>query len=193
MKFYQWIRIHLLYLLVVVVSVGCGGGGEGGDPQMTQFYQVSTEVNIPAAGTVSPSSSQVEENKPLSLSININPGYQLTGATGCGGSLSGTGYQINAVTANCVVSLSFAAVQFKVTALASSGGLVSPTEQTVSYGGKASFALTPDAGYQLDSVTGCEGSLTGLQFETAPIYADCQLSATFAAIPAPEVAGPERF
>ncbi|WP_419569622.1 DUF1566 domain-containing protein [Rheinheimera sp.] len=130
---------------------------------------------------------------PLSLSININPGYQLTGATGCGGSLSGTGYQINAVTANCVVSLSFAAVQFKVTALASSGGLVSPTEQTVSYGGKASFALTPDAGYQLDSVTGCEGSLTGLQFETAPIYADCQLSATFAAIPAPEVAGPERF
>ncbi|WP_337842331.1 DUF1566 domain-containing protein [Rheinheimera sp.] len=193
MKLYQWIRITLLRLSVFFVVVGCGGGSEGGDPQMTEFYQVSTELNIPAAGTVSPSASQVAQGKPLSLSVTVNPGYQLTGATGCGGSLSGTSYQINAVTANCVVSLTFSAIQFKVTASAGSGGSISPAEQTVSYGEKASFTLTLDSGYQLDSLTGCDGTLKGLLFETLPLYAECQLNAKFVANPPPEVAGPERF
>jgi hypothetical protein len=67
-----------------------------------------------------------------------------------------------------------------VTPSAGTGGSISPsTPQTVDYNAIKSFTIIPDAGYDIASVTGCGGTLTGDYYTTAPITADCTLSATF--------------
>ncbi|MEP7043812.1 MAG: PQQ-binding-like beta-propeller repeat protein [Dokdonella sp.] len=62
------------------------------------------------------------------------------------------------------------------------GGMTPSTPQTIADGATTSFTVTPDAQYTIDSVTGCGGSLTGSSYTTAPITADCTVSATFVTI-----------
>lgn len=67
-----------------------------------------------------------------------------------------------------------------VTPFAESGGHLEPaTTQTVDDGTSIAFAVTVDAGYLVDSVTGCGGSLVDATFTTAPVTADCAVTATF--------------
>ncbi len=70
-----------------------------------------------------------------------------------------------------------------VTATAGSGGTISPSSQTVNAGATTSFTVTPDSGYQIESVTGCDGSLGDTTYTTGPITADCTVSASFSALP----------
>src|SRR5262249_32411385 len=63
------------------------------------------------------------------------------------------------------------------------GSIVPSTPQTVSEGSTIAFTVTPDSGNQIDTVTGCGGSLAGNTYTTAPITADCTGNASFEAIP----------
>jgi hypothetical protein len=75
------------------------------------------------------------------------------------------------------------------------GGSISPTVKTVNYGETALFTVTPDDGYHIASVSGCDeggviaakkkkknvkGSVAGEVYITGPITADCTVSASFA-------------
>jgi uncharacterized repeat protein (TIGR01451 family) len=64
-------------------------------------------------------------------------------------------------------------------------GSISPdTPQSVDDGYAATFDLTPDAGYHVDTIGGtCGGSLDGNQFTTDPVSADCSVEAHFALDP----------
>ncbi len=67
-----------------------------------------------------------------------------------------------------------------VTPFAGANGNIDPsTPQTVNYNGTASFAVTPNTGYQIASVTGCGGNLSGNAYTTGPITGDCTVTATF--------------
>ncbi|HMR03745.1 MAG TPA: hypothetical protein PKA43_10270 [Candidatus Competibacter phosphatis] len=68
---------------------------------------------------------------------------------------------------------------YLVTATAGSGGTISPSSQTVNAGTTTSFIVTPNSGYQIDSVTGCDGSLGGTTYTTGPITANCTVTASF--------------
>lgn len=60
-------------------------------------------------------------------------------------------------------------------------GSISPsTPQTIISGQTTSFMLTPNIGYHIDSVTGCNGTLNGNLYTTGPVTADCAVTATFA-------------
>lgn len=59
------------------------------------------------------------------------------------------------------------------------GGNISPTSVTVTQGQTASFTVNVDIGFELVSVTGCGGSLTGTTYRTGPITASCSLTAVF--------------
>ena len=70
-----------------------------------------------------------------------------------------------------------------VTLIAGTGGRISPsTIQSVYYNSTASFEVVPSAGYRIDTVTGCSGTLSGTTYTTGPITAACTVSATFAPI-----------
>ncbi|KNC65737.1 hypothetical protein AC626_21295 [Pseudoalteromonas rubra] len=49
----------------------------------------------------------------------------------------------------------------------------------MSYAGSVTFTLTPDEGFSIDAVEGCEGSLKGNLYTTKPITEACQVSAKF--------------
>jgi len=68
---------------------------------------------------------------------------------------------------------------FTVTATAGSGGGIDPSSATVVSGDTASFTVTPDSGYAIDTVIGCGGSLSGNTYTTGAITADCTVSASF--------------
>ncbi len=80
-----------------------------------------------------------------------------------------------------------------VTPSAGANGSIAPdTPQTVDDGATTSFTITPDAHYAIDSVGGCGGTLDGDTYTTAPVTADCTVTATFAIVThtvTPEVVG----
>ena len=81
------------------------------------------------------------------------------------------------------IAVSCQAVFRTVTATASSGGQISPSSVLVEDMQTTSFTLSPDAGWQVDTVTGCDGTRSGNTYTTGPITANCQVQATFASVP----------
>lgn len=75
-------------------------------------------------------------------------------------------------------------VSFTVNATAGVGGTLSPPgSQTPAYEAVLTFTAAPNPGYVLQSVSGCEGTLTGPTFVTKPIVRNCTVTATFAPDP----------
>ncbi len=63
----------------------------------------------------------------------------------------------------------------------SSFGQVSPnTPQSVDPGATLSFTLTPDAGFAVESASGCGGNLSGNVYTTGPVNANCTVTVWFA-------------
>jgi hypothetical protein len=83
------------------------------------------------------------------------------------------------VTVNLVITEPLL-TSFTVTPSAGANGSINPsTPQTVNYNATTSFIVTPNTGYQIASVTGCSGTLSGNTYTTGPITGDCAVTATF--------------
>jgi hypothetical protein len=69
---------------------------------------------------------------------------------------------------------------YTVDAVAGTGGSITPPSQTVDHGNTASFTVTPDIDYQIETVSGCDGSLdANNNYTTGPITAACTVNASF--------------
>jgi len=85
-----------------------------------------------------------------------------------------------------ICTATFTLKSYTVTATAGSGGSIDPPSQTVNHGNVASFTVTPDPGYQIASVTGCNGDIDGNIYTTGAIISNCTISAGFSqAVPKP--------
>ena len=72
--------------------------------------------------------------------------------------------------------------QYSVTTSVGSGGSVSPQSATVQSGATTTFTISADEGYQISSVEGCNGTLSGVSYTTGQISAGCEVTITFAPI-----------
>ncbi len=81
----------------------------------------------------------------------------------CGGGSSGSGSS-----------------SFTVTATANANGSISPASADVIENSSANLTIVPDAGYVIDTVSGCGGTLAGNIYTTAAIMAGCTVTASFA-------------
>jgi hypothetical protein len=108
-------------------------------------------------------------------------GYSIAGVTVDGVSKGAISiYAFTFVTANHTISATFSPNTYTVATSAGTGGVISPVaSQTVNYGSKPSFIVTPNTGYAISSVTGCGGTLSGNTYTTGAITASCSVSATF--------------
>jgi Leucine-rich repeat (LRR) protein len=61
-------------------------------------------------------------------------------------------------------------------------GSVTPTRQQVVNSERAEFTITPAAGYQLASTSGCLGQLQNNRFITLPLFASCNLLVRFSSL-----------
>lgn len=104
---------HLSVVVSGLVLSACGGGGGGGGdgsspgPQNPSFT-VSTSINT--GGSISPESATVASGGTATFTISPANGYQISAASGCGGSRDGLSYTTGAITANCEISVSFSTV-----------------------------------------------------------------------------------
>lgn len=79
----------------------------------------------------------------------------------------------------CDISLSVSNRTYIVDTDPGPGGDIDPRVKRVSSGGRASFRILPDAGFEIDSVSGCGGSLAGTHYTTERIWSDCVVRARF--------------
>jgi uncharacterized repeat protein (TIGR02543 family) len=145
-------------------------------------YTVTPSIGVGTGsnGAISPATSiPVNYNGTSSFTVTPAGGYTATVTGTCGGTLSGTTFTTNPITANCTVVANFSQITHSVSATAGSNGSVNPANQTVSDGATASITVTPATGYQIATVTGCGGSLSGNIHSTAAITADCTVNASF--------------
>jgi poly(hydroxyalkanoate) depolymerase family esterase len=70
-------------------------------------------------------------------------------------------------------------VKYTVSTLAGTGGSISPTSRQVTKGEGATFTITPNSGYLIDSVTGCSGKLSGSTYTITDVSGNCTVSANF--------------
>jgi hypothetical protein len=182
-----------------IASVGgtCGGSLVGNvyttnsvtaDCTVIANFSINTFTVSPSAtgnGTINPSTPQtVNYNQTTSFTLTPSAGYNISSVTGtCGGTLAGSTFTTNAITANCTVIANFAINTFTVTPSVTGSGTINPsTPQTVNSGATTSFTLTPSGGYHVASVTGtCGGTLVGNTYTTNAVMADCTVMANFAA------------
>ncbi len=151
-----------------------------GTPPVTHTVTPTAGPN----GSIAPSTPQtVNDGSTTVFTVTPDLHYQIAGVTGCGGSLSGNTYTTGPITADCTVSATFEISTHVVTPSAGSNGAIAPdTPQTVNDGDTTAFTLTPDTHYQIDSVSGCGGTLAGDTYTTGAITSDCTVTATFAII-----------
>ena len=195
------------------------------DCTVTASFAQSTYTVTPGAeahGSISPSAPQTV-HYPDQVIFEITPDdhYHIASVTGCGvtkyqgevvrstkqkknrksriSAVSGELYITGPISGDCTVSAQFGADTYTVTPGAGDHGNISPSDiQTVVYNDTASFDITADAGYHIESVTGCGGtpyssiakkkkkkhkrlsSASAVTYTTGKITEDCTVTASFA-------------
>lgn len=169
-------RLKGIFLGVVALSglSACGGGGDA-TPTVTYVIQAA-DVN---GGSISPASVNVAQGQSVSFSLTPDVGFTLQSVTGCGGTLTGNTYRTGPITANCSIAATFTKNSYLVSAIATTGGNVSPNQISVLHGETTDFDITIEDGYELSSITGCGGSLADSRYTTAAITQACEISARF--------------
>ena len=149
-------------------------------------YTIATAVNPSGGGTVSCSPNPVTYGGSSTCTATANAGYSFANFTGaCTGATCALS---NVTTQPGIVTANFTPITYTVTPSAGTGGTISPsTAQQVNYGATTAFTVTPNTGYSIASVTGCNGSLSGNTYTTGAITANCTVTATFSLVSLPNL------
>ena len=118
--------------------------------------QCTVNVSVSGGhGTASPVTQTGNRGGNASIAITPDAGYKIESITDNGKSVPiANPYMINNITADHAVVVTFTIIRFTVRASISDGlGAVNPATQKVNIGGNASIAITPDAGYKIESIT----------------------------------------
>jgi hypothetical protein len=161
-------------------------------------YTVSTSTNT--GGSITPTDTTVTHGETAQFTITPDLGYHLVSVSGCGegkvetGSgkifrkkklksinlLSAVTYTTGPVTGDCSVMATFEINTYTISTTTTQGGSISPASAQVAYHTTAEFIITPDTGYHIESVEGCNGMLSGNTYTTGEITGECTVSAVFA-------------
>lgn len=108
-----------------------------------------------SGGSITPSGNvSVPFGSTQTFSITANSGYRIASVSVDGTNVGNlASYTFNSVSADHTISASFIR-QFVITASAGSGGSITPTGNVyVDEGGNATFTITPNSGYRINSVS----------------------------------------
>lgn len=97
----------------------------------------------------------------------------------CGGSGGGGGNSGNNAS-------STAATQYQLNATAGAGGTISPATIMVKKGDSAHFSVTPDSGFRIAYVDGCNGLFKDYIYTVSAVNASCTIQANFLPIKPPK-------
>ncbi len=136
-----------------------------------------------AGGTITPGTPQtVNYGNSITFTITPNASHLIDDVKVDGVSQGAiTTYTFTNVTANHTIVATFKIKTFVITPTAGANGTITPgTDQTVDYGGSATFTITPNACYQIDDVK-VDGVSVGAvsTYTFSNVTADHTIAATF--------------
>jgi hypothetical protein len=135
-----------------------------------------------SGGSISPSSQTVDSGGDAIFKITPKCGYRIADVKVDGKSVGAvSSYTFTKVTANHTISATFAINTCSIVPKAGPNGTISPsTTQTVSYGGSATFKITPDARYRVADVK-VDGKSVGAvsSYKFTNVTVNHAISATF--------------
>lgn len=138
---------------------GANGGGSAACSATIKTWTVSASAG--ASGAIAPAAQTVDHGKTAALTVTPQSGYSAQVA-GCGGALAGTTYTTAAVTADCAVVASFAAIPRTPTMTALS---LAPNPVTVNQTVTAILSVSggsrPTAGSHAAAAMALPDALTG--------------------------------
>ena len=154
---------------------------------------ISFEIVPLGGGTVVCDLNPVEPGTASRCNVTPAPGFRLqnaeTAVTGCDGTFQGS-YYTEALFHPCTITAKFTQYQFVVTAAAAPtfGGEVACTVPA-NLNATSTCTVTTQPGYSFRRISGCGGaSSTSPSFVTAPVAANCNVTAEFSANPIPTLA-----
>ena len=167
---------------------------------ITNTYTISVQTSS-IGGSVSPASAQVNPGATYTFTVTPDLGYYIAQVWGCNGTMfTGTSvnttartYTTGAVTGNCTVYANFGRYTsyYTVTGYAYPGGTISPASAQVQSGQTYTFTVTPNPGYSINTIWGCNGTqfngnssnTTARTYTTGAITGGCTFAALFSAVP----------
>ena len=143
------------------------------------FYSIKALASD--GGKLEPSGiTSVKSGGDAAFNILPDIGFELANVTGCTGEISDNTYVISDVYSDCEVVANFQLKEYLIGVTASIGGTVIPEHiGGVKHGESTSFSISPDKGYQIDSVTGCDGYLEENTFIIPGVDAVCSVNVSF--------------
>lgn len=96
----------------------------------------------------------------------------MTTLVACGGGGSGAS-PTNSLTPSST------AQTFLISTKSNSGGTLSPSSKAIAINSTLDVTITPETGYKIAKVSGCDGTLAGNIFTTAKVSAECTVDVTF--------------
>jgi len=144
------------------------------------FYDI-TAAPI-RSGKVSPATTSLVQGGNTTLTVVPDAHYRIQNVMGCDGELTGNLYQINNIAADCTVIAQMAAILYTVNTVAEGQGTLTPELKLIQEGSDLQLTVTPDPGYRLTSIDGCDGSLLGDIYRINNLSGDCTVTAVFEAI-----------
>ena len=153
----------------------CGGGDSGSAP-----VKYTVQVGNFVGGKVLPGTITVSQGQTATFTVTADVGYELESVTGCAGALTGSSYQTGPISANCSINATFIKKNYLVSATSSSGGSIIPAQVNVLHDENARFDITANPGFEIGTVTGCNGRLEGSAYITGPITDACNIEVNFA-------------
>ncbi|MFQ2509942.1 ImpA family metalloprotease [Aeromonas caviae] len=144
-------------------------------------FDITTKSSL--GGSLNPISLKLKAGERGRFALSPDKDFELDKIEGCSGTLDGLTYITAPVQEHCQISASFRQkiidIHFDATTQSSIGGKLTPTNQRLKAGDQGRFNIEADAGFVLNKIEGCEGTLNGLTYITGPIQDHCQISASF--------------
>ncbi len=141
-------------------------------------YPITT---IAANGSFSPANPMVNHGESQVFTVTADEGYELISVTGCGGTQDGNTFTTGIITEACSVEATFEQKTYTITATVQgeNGMIVGQNLEGVPHGETRQLTVTPDEGFEVNTISGCDGALVGDTFTTGNITADCAVVVSF--------------
>jgi len=139
-------------------------------------YAVTTKTEN---GTISPQTAHVRHGETTAFALMPAEHYTLRQVSGCQGTLTGNIYVTGPITEACTINAIFGVSSYSIDSSVTGGGRLVPDLLQIEHGETGHFTVIPSTGYHIDSITGCDGSLSGDRYTTGSITANCTVNATF--------------
>jgi hypothetical protein len=156
-------------------------------------YELIPVVRYPIAitvignGSVSPSSlGDIKEGTQFELRLTPDQGWRIGDVSNsCGGNTEGNIHRSDPVYSSCQVEVKFEPIEWTVSLTHGPNGSISPMgDLLIRDGDRVSVNITPDHGYQIESVeNSCGGGRVGFELTAGPIYNNCTISVLFEPLP----------